>query len=128
MEVQGDYVYTANYLSQSLQVFDVSNHALPHEVACVKLTGQPTNLALDGTYALVVADDRRLTVVDISVPAAPTVRASVETVESPGGLYAATATRTSRALPNRSCRSFLSSAILSQRVAIELGMETGERT
>jgi hypothetical protein len=70
LAVSGNYAYVAANDS-GLRIIDVSNPALPHEVAVVKNPGKTTNVTVSGMYAYVLADLQGIRVLDVSDPVNP---------------------------------------------------------
>ena len=81
----GNYAYVVNFTSNVLQVFDVSNPAIPTLAGTVATYANPVSVAVNGNYVYVVASSGSspLQVFDVSNPAAPTPVGSVDTYGYP---------------------------------------------
>ena len=88
--VQGNYAYSVNYGSNTLQVFDISNPASPALIATsatIGLSG-PRSVYVQGRYAYVVnGTGSTLQIFDISNPHSPSSSGSVATGTNPYSVY-----------------------------------------
>ena len=74
----GQYLYVANFIGNSMQVFDVSDPGIPTLVTSVP-TILPVSITISGGRAFVVNQDQNLSVFDLGTPASPALLGSVPT-------------------------------------------------
>jgi hypothetical protein len=82
--VSGSYAYVVNQISNTLQVFDVTNPAAPALAGSIGTGPNSNGVAVSGSYAFVVNQDSdTLQVFDVSNPSAPALAGSVGTGDAP---------------------------------------------
>ncbi len=78
--VSGSFAYVVNQLSNTLQVFSISNSGAPTLAGSIATGSQPISVEVSGSFAYVVnVGSNTLQVFNVSNPAAPTLAASVAT-------------------------------------------------
>jgi hypothetical protein len=86
--VQGRYAYVTNLVSNTLQIFDISNPSSPVSVGSVSTGTSPQKVYVQGRYAYVVnSSSNTLQIFDVSNPSSPVSVGTVSTGSFPYGVY-----------------------------------------
>ena len=86
--VQGRYAYVANYTSNTLQIFGISNPSSPVLISTTATGSNPSSLYVQGSYAYVVnAGSNTFQVFNVSNPTSPTLVYTANTYNGPHSIY-----------------------------------------